>query len=432
MKNIKFIDLFAGMGGLRLGFEEACHEQDFNPVCVLTSEIKPAAIKILKHNFKHENLQGDITKIDAETIPDFDVLLGGFPCQAFSTAGKQYGFADTRGTLFFEIERILAIKRPSCFILENVEGLITHNKGNTLKTILNKLEELGYKVTYQLLNSQNFGVAQARKRIFIVGSLMQLPNLDDFLVTQVSFSQIEEKIACFPQSDFVRKIFDHYEEKDLYGKNFKDKRGGKNNIHSWDIELKGSVSQKQKELLELLLKERRYKKWSAEIGIDWMDGIPLTLEQIRSFYDCEDLEVLLTDLVSKGYLVLEYPKKLVKTQINGSVVDKREYDTNLQKGYNIVTGKLSFPFSVFVNPEGIVPTLTATDILKIGVVQNNNIRTLTDRETLRLFGYPEEYSVKCFDLASKKEQRELFDLLGNTVVVPVVKEVSKRILECIE
>ena len=145
---IKFIDLFAGMGGLRIGFEQAFNELGFKTNCVLTSEIKKHAIRTLRENFNYETVKGDICKIKSENIPDFDFLLAGFPCQAFSSAGNRLGFDDTRGTLFFEVARILNDKKPYGFILENVEGLITHDRenknekiGRTFKIILNSLNE---------------------------------------------------------------------------------------------------------------------------------------------------------------------------------------------------------------------------------------------------------------------------------------------------
>ena len=130
MVKIKFIDLFAGMGGFRLGFENACADLGIETKCVFTSEIKPHAIDVYKSNFIDSEVHGDITQIKPSYIPAFDVLLAGFPCQAFSSAGKRNGFNDTRGTLFFEIEKILKAHKPKCFILENVEGLVSHDKQN--------------------------------------------------------------------------------------------------------------------------------------------------------------------------------------------------------------------------------------------------------------------------------------------------------------
>ena len=140
---VRFIDLFAGLGGIRLGFEKSFQDAGFQTECVMTSEIKPYAIQTLQHNFHHDYFVGDIFNVKNEHIPDFDFLLGGFPCQPFSSGGKRQGFSDTRGTLFFEIERIIEAKKPYGFILENVEGLVKHDLendrddvGRTLSTIV--------------------------------------------------------------------------------------------------------------------------------------------------------------------------------------------------------------------------------------------------------------------------------------------------------
>ncbi|MFM5898219.1 MAG: DNA (cytosine-5-)-methyltransferase, partial [Dolichospermum sp.] len=162
---IKFIDLFAGIGGMRLGLEQSCKSLGINSKCVFTSEIKDTAIKIYKENFFEDKIWGDITKISSQCIPDFDILLAGFPCQPFSSAGTRQGFLDTRGTLFFEIERILKDKSPFGFLLENVEGLVKHDDGKTLTTILNKLKQLGYQVKCEVLNARDFGIPQDRKRV---------------------------------------------------------------------------------------------------------------------------------------------------------------------------------------------------------------------------------------------------------------------------
>jgi len=160
---IKFIDLFAGIGGFRIAFES------LGATCVFSAEIDKHACETYEKNF-NENPYCDITTLKADTVPDFDILCAGFPCQPFSLAGKRKGFHDTRGTLFFDIERILEAKKPQAFILENVKGLINHDKGQTLKTILLTLEKkLGYRTFYKVLNSKDYNLPQNRERIYIIG-----------------------------------------------------------------------------------------------------------------------------------------------------------------------------------------------------------------------------------------------------------------------
>lgn len=423
-KTIKFVDLFAGIGGIRKGFELACKEKGFSTECVFTSEIKPYAVKVLNQNHPNETVNGDITKIEAKDIPNFDFLLAGFPCQAFSAAGKRLGFEDTRGTLFFDVERILKTKQPYGFVLENVEGLVNHDRekaedeiGRTLTIILEHLNAMGYKVSWKVLNAKHFGVPQERKRIYIVGTKNEHPNIDKFHHLNCSLSDVLEKGIATADSKFTRLLLEHYSVEELCGKSIKDKRGGKNNIHSWDIELKGSVSKEQKELLNIMMTERRKKKWAEEYGIDWMDGMPLTIEMIRSFYDVPFLEEMLDDLVEKKYIRKEYPKR--------KVGNHREQDPSLPLGFNIVAGKMSFEVSKILNPKDIAPTLVAMDMQHLFVPDGNGIRPLTLKEGLRLFGYPEDYK---FDVSID----EGYDLLGNTVVVPVIKAVSERVLDIYE
>ncbi len=167
--NFTFIDLFAGIGGIRLGFESVGGK------CVFSSEFDEDACKTYEANFG-EHPAGDITKIDTSEIPDFDILLGGFPCQAFSIIGKKEGFAnETCGTLFFDIERILREKRPPAFMLENVRNLVAHDNGKTFKIIREHLEALGYHIHAKVLNALDYGVPQKRERIIIVGFLKDIP-----------------------------------------------------------------------------------------------------------------------------------------------------------------------------------------------------------------------------------------------------------------
>jgi DNA (cytosine-5)-methyltransferase 1 len=158
----KFIDLFAGIGGMRIPFEELGGE------CVFSSEYDRHCQDMYEANFG-ERPRGDITKIPSFEIPDHDVLLAGFPCQSFSIIGNGMGFADTRGTLFFEVERILRDKKPAAFLLENVKRLATHDGGRTFRVMLSKLDGLGYHVHFKIMNALDYGLPQKRERVLIAG-----------------------------------------------------------------------------------------------------------------------------------------------------------------------------------------------------------------------------------------------------------------------
>jgi len=167
-----FIDLFAGIGGTRLGFESAGGR------CVFTSEWDQFSQRTYEANFG-DMPDGDITKISTDDIPNFDVLLAGFPCQPFSSIGQRQGFMHkTQGTLFYDVARIIKDKRPKGFLLENVQGLLTHDKGRTMSTILEVLNELDYDVQYKLINAADFGVPQMRRRTYIVGIDRRLKGID--------------------------------------------------------------------------------------------------------------------------------------------------------------------------------------------------------------------------------------------------------------
>ena len=391
---IKYVDLFCGLGGIRIGFEQALKEMGLKGKCVFSSDIKPAAITSYK-NYFGEDAKCDITKIKPSSLPNFEFLLAGFPCQTFSQAGLGLGFQDTRGTLFFDIAKILMEKKPKGFALENVEGLVSHDKGKTLKVIKNTLNELGYSVETKVLNGKDFGLAQSRNRIYFIGYRDgKVKSLDNFKETHVQLRDIIDEGE--PPVD----------------------TGGENNVHSWDVGIKGEVSIERKELLDILLKQRRNKKWADLIGIEWMDGMPLTEEMIQTFYPHPNLHEMLVDLVEKGYIAYEYPKQLIG--------NKRVPDLTLEKGYNIVTGKLSFEFTKILSPDEVTPTLVATDVQKLAVPVGGGIRSLTVKEGLKLFGFPDDYSL------DKLKKNEAFDLLENTVCIPVIKAVSLKLPESCE
>ena len=199
MEKLKFIDLFAGIGGFRIAFEPTGYE------CVYSCEIDQKCQEVYFNNFA-EKPANDITKIDINNIPDFDVLTAGFPCQPFSICGKRQGFQDTRGTLFFRVCEIIKAKNPPVIMLENVKYLLHHDKGKTLEVILYSLKDLGYKVNYQLLNSKDFGVPQNRERVIIIATknhkfnfkklrkIYPIPKLKNFLCKFGDFEYLDSAI----------------------------------------------------------------------------------------------------------------------------------------------------------------------------------------------------------------------------------------------
>lgn len=205
-ENLKFIDLFCGIGGFRIAFEEACKESDIESECVFSSDIDKYAQDSYEANFG-ERPAGDITKIDEKDIPDHDILFAGFPCQPFSIIGQMKGLNDTRGTLFFDIARILKEKQPKAFILENVKQLVGHDGGKTLKVIIQTLKDIGYHVQYSVLNALDFGLPQKRERVVIIGHkepiMFTFPNPEKpyKALTDILEKKVDEK---FYASEHIR------------------------------------------------------------------------------------------------------------------------------------------------------------------------------------------------------------------------------------
>lgn len=228
LKKITFIDLFAGIGGFRYSLSQCGCE------CVFSSEINEACKQVYLKNYG-EMPQGDITKIPASDIPDFDILCAGFPCQPFSICGKKKGFDDTRGTLFFDICRIIEEKQPQVVFLENVKHLIMHNKKKTFNTICDKLKGLGYNVSYEILNSKDFGVPQSRERIIIIATKqgffdfsrikkLQEHHIRDILDKDGAFEYLSPKGYTILKPEFIHPqpktglIFCGYRNKNMWKK----------------------------------------------------------------------------------------------------------------------------------------------------------------------------------------------------------------------
>lgn len=222
MKDFKFIDLFAGIGGLRIPFDELGGQ------CIFSSEIDKFARKTYKDNFSEEP-SGDITQIKAEDIPPFDVLLAGFPCQAFSSFGQRKGFEDTRGTLFFDVARILEYHQPKAFLLENVKNLKHHDKGNTFRVIHETLEELGYDIHTEVINSKDY-VPQNRERIYIIGFKDQV----DFKFPESPKNRLYE-LKDVIKNQLDEKIIERYTLRNTIWNWLQVKKNNKNNNFSYNI-----------------------------------------------------------------------------------------------------------------------------------------------------------------------------------------------------
>jgi len=244
---ITYIDLFAGIGGFRIAFDQAAHELGLDGRCVFSSEFDETCKKAYEANFK-ERPHGDITKISEKIIPDHNILLAGFPCQPFSIIGDGLGFRDkVRGTLFFDIARIIEYKRPQAFVLENVRRLVGHNGGNTMQTILDTLESFGYKVLYRILNALDFGLPQKRERVFIVGLLdyskfywpqgnKKMTPLSDVLESD---DEVPEK---FFASEYIREKRHSCHQSDVYPSIWHENKSGNISSHPFSCALRANAS----------------------------------------------------------------------------------------------------------------------------------------------------------------------------------------------
>lgn len=329
MGNIKFIDLFAGIGGIRLGFENAFGE---NAETVFVSEWDKFAQQTYLANFEEpKQIYGDITKIDEKQIPGFDICLAGFPCQAFSMAGQRKGFDDNykgicRGTLFLDVARICEYHKPKVIFCENVKGLTIHDKGKTFKIIKSTFENLGYSVFSQVLNSKDFGVPQNRERIYIVCFRNDL-EINDFK---------------FPEStDNTKCINDIMEENPVSAKYY--------------------LSDVYMETL------KRHKAHHEALGHGFG-------------YEIRDTNSIAGAIVCGGM-----------GRERNLIIDKRQKD------------------------------LTPVTHIK-GEVNKDGIRKMTPREWARLQGFPDSYKLVLADT-------HLYKQFGNSVTVPVIEAIAKRIKE---
>ena len=387
---MKFLDLFAGIGGFRLGMESAGHK------CIGFCEIDKFARASYKaiHDTKGEIELHDITAVSDEFIRGIgrvDIICGGFPCQAFSIAGNRRGFEDTRGTLFFEIARFASILRPKYLFLENVKGILNHENGITFETIISTLDELGYNVEWQLLNSKDFGVPQNRERVFIIGHLRG-----------------ERTRRIFPLSSTGRQVDKHQEQStNTLTTRYPNSQG----VGSYIIE---SESQKVKSIGNI---HPSGKGMNGEVY--QADGLAPTLTTNKG--EGQKIAIKCNTIKQFGVLQPNFNQCGVVYETDGIAPTIRAYQCGglepkiIQRGHGYNQG----------GEHDIAPTLTSNSYH-----ENNHlsfgyrIRKLTPRECWRLQGFPDW----AFDKAQEvNSNSQLYKQAGNSVTVNVIEAIAKEL-----
>tara|TARA_Y100000741_G_scaffold169860_1_gene128656 strand:+ start:1445 stop:2731 length:1287 start_codon:yes stop_codon:yes gene_type:complete len=419
-QTIKYLDLCSGIGGFRYGIEAFEKKQKcYNFKCILSADIKQDAIDTYNLNFNEKNGKKNINDIEPNNIGSFDLLTAGFPCQPFSSAGKKKGFKDDRGGMIFKIIDICKTCKPEYVLLENVSNLLTIDNGKCIDKIVKLFESINYHISYKKLNSSLFGCPQSRERVYIMCSKSyNLSNIFDNIKYNKKSCYIKDiidstdKKSTLPEN-FTKVLLTTHKKKSIYGCKINDKRGGAKNIHSWDIGYNGSITEDESRLMSKIMLERRKKHWAIKKNIEWMDGMPLTFNDIKTFEKNHNLKTMLDKLVRMNYLKIEKCKDL----ING----KREYKEDSDEGYNICKGKLSFPITKILNPNDVAPTLTATDSNRLAIIVDNSIiRNLNKTELKKICGFPESMLIP--------SHVNMYDLFGNMATPPVITELIRLLL----
>lgn len=393
--HMKFLDLFAGIGGFRLGMESAGHE------CVGFCEIDKFARKSYKaiHDTKGEIELHDITAVSDESIRRIgrvDIICGGFPCQAFSIAGNRRGFEDTRGTLFFEIARFASILRPKYLFLENVKGLLNHDGGATFETILGALDELGYNVEWQVLNSKNFGVPQNRERVLIVGHLRG-----------------ECTRRVFPLSKSGQQVASI---KKQYSNTITTRYGNSQGAGAYIVE---SKSQKVRSIGNI----HPSRKGMHRILI--AGKLPGNHDQNSRVYDTDGLAPTLSTMQGGG----QEPKIIQRGHgyNQGGEHDIAPTITSNSYQENNLVKIIDFYNKITKDEVGTLTSSGGGSTVRagsFGVTDGYRIRKLTPRECWRLQGFPDW----AFDKAQKvNSNSQLYKQAGNSVTVSVIAAIAKEL-----
>lgn len=411
----KYVSLFSGIGG----FETALN--NLGGECVLASEIDKFAEQAYQVLYGHSTA-GDITKVDAKDVPDHDILVGGFPCQAFSVAGKRKGFEDSRGTLFFEVARIAKEKQPKAILLENVKGLVSHDKGRTLDVIVETLNEIGYTVDFDILNSKHFGVPQNRERIFIVA-------VRDDLIEQESWNIKGNTII--PKG---KNRIKEYEWLKAFNFNYP---------------LNDQVTTRLRDILESSVDEKYYlteDKTSALIA-QLEEGWQSKTEPLAEPHMIGHVDIKGHDAIKRVYDPVAISPTL--TTMGGGHREPKIVEFGLpireatKQGYAIAEegDAVNFQFPESKTRRGrvgkqIANTLEASNINQ-GVVEKEDaikspiyrIRKLTPLECWRLQGFTDEQHQAVEEAGISDSQR--YKMAGNAVTVNVIEAIAERLLKYI-
>ena len=414
---IKYFDIFAGIGGFRSGLEKAGGFE-----CVGYCEIDKYARLAYEtlYDTEREVKYDDARTIDPNQLPDFDLICGGFPCQSFSIAGKRKGFSDTRGTLFFEIARIAAVKKPKYLLLENVPGLLSHDQGRTFAAILSTLDELGYDVAWQVLNSANFGVAQSRKRVYIVGFYREKCSGKILSFTDANPKTLVQRIPG-KEGNRVYSV----EGLSITLTSQAGGFGGKTGLY---------------EIMGLPIKVKTKTGYQTALPGDSIDLAYPNLNSRRGRVGKEIAHTLTTSCNQEYYaLGIDMNPDPKVTELARCITARQDSGIGHHKGEKSGVILVTEPIAVitpakeevrqqgrrFKLPNEPMFTITVTD--RHGVVYCGYIRKLMPLECWRLQGFTDEQFNKVRNVGMSDAQ--LYKQAGNAVTTNVVKAVARIILE---
>lgn len=412
--SIKYLDMFSGIGGFRSGLEAVGGFE-----CIGYCEIDQYARRAYEamYDTEGEKYFEDATKINPDDLPDIELICGGFPCQAFSIAGRRNGFNDTRGTLFFEIARIAAVKKPALLFLENVPGLLSHDKGRTFATILNALDEIGYDVSWTVLNSANFGVPQARKRVYITGFLREKCSGEVFTFPDTNPKTIVRRV---PGSE-GRRVY----SADGVGITLTASGGG------------GGGSSGLY-LIPLPVKSNTKEGYQFAFPNDSIDISYLTMNSRRGRVGVETAHTLTTNSTQAFYFIdmnpnakiTELARCITARHNSGLSNHKCEHSAFMVILKEFTADELLTLGDAFNNYWTIENPNKDTVTVMIIVNEQGNffvgyIRRLTPRECFRLQGFTDEQFNKVKSIGMSDAR--LYKMAGNAVSVPVISALGEQL-----